>query len=174
NMFLREKKFTENAINAQRDTFFIFDPSTGKAIRWNQAFKDISGYSYEEISTMKAPDSYYDENDLKQAVIAVEKIIEEGEALIEMNLITKDGRPIPFEYSGSSIIDDDGNLKYIIAIGRNITEKKKIEQKLRESEEKFRNISDQSLIGIGIVQENIVKYVNKKFADIFEYTVEEM
>ena len=174
NMFLKEKKFTENAINAQRDTFFIFEPSTGKAIRWNQAFKDISGYSDEEISTMKTPDSYYDENDLKQAVIAVEKIIEEGEALIEMNLITKDGRPIPFEYLGSSIIDDDGNLKYIIAIGRDITEKKKIEQKLRESEEKFRNISDQSLIGIGIVQDNIVKYVNKKFADIFGYTVEDM
>jgi PAS domain S-box-containing protein len=67
-----------------------------------------------------------------------------------------------------------GEKKFFQAIIQDITEQKQAEQKLKESEEKFRNISDQSLIGIGIVQENRVKYVNKKFADIFGYTVEEM
>lgn len=55
-----------------------------------------------------------------------------------------------------------------------ITDKIKAEQKLKESEEKFRNIAEQSLIGIGIIQDNEMKYVNKKFAVIFGYTVEEM
>ncbi len=167
---LREKKFTETAINAQRDTFFIFEPSTGKAIRWNRAFKDISGYNDDEISRMKAPDSYYDENDSKRAALATEKIKEDGEAIIEMNLITKDGRTIPFEYLGSSIKDEDGNPKYIIAIGRDITEKKKIEQELRDSENKYRHLFNEFPISISLfdIKGNLIesnKTIIKKLSE---------
>jgi len=129
-----ERKFTEKAIDAQRDTFLIFDPSIGKTIRWNKAFKEISGYSDEEISKMMVPDSFYDKHDLEHAATATKKIIEGGEALFEMDLIRKDGRKIPFEYQASSINDDQGNLKYIISIGRDITERKQAEEALQESE----------------------------------------
>ena len=44
---------------------------------------------------------------------------------------------------------------------------------LRESENKFRNFADQSLVGINLIQEGVFKYANPKFADIFGYTVEE-
>jgi PAS domain S-box-containing protein len=172
--FLEERKFTEIALNAQRDTFFIFEPSTGIAIRWNQAFREISGYSDEEISKMRAPDSYYNEDDLKLAASAIEIIRTEGEALIEMNLITKKGNEIPFEYLGSSINDDGGDLKYIVATGRDITERKKKDNELRESEEKFRMLTDQSLMGIAIFQDDKYVYINQRFADIIDYTVEEM
>jgi len=36
-----EKQFMKVALDAQRDTFFVFDPSTGKAIRWNKSFREI-------------------------------------------------------------------------------------------------------------------------------------
>jgi len=147
----KEKDFTETAINAQRDTFFILDPSDGKAIRWNRAFREISGYSDEEISTMKAPDSYYDENDLNKAALAIEKTIQGEESLVELKLITKDGRKIPFEYLASTINDIEGNLKYIISIGRDISDKIKIEQELRESEEKYRVLFDSSPFAVGLI-----------------------
>ena len=127
---LRENDFTETALNAQRDTFFVFDPYTGKAIRWNKAFRDASGYSDEEISSMKAPDSYYSEEDLKRAAEAILQIETSAETTVEMDLINKDGSSIPFEYIGSSIKDEYGNLKYIVSIGRDITERKKIEEAL--------------------------------------------
>jgi len=44
---------------------------------------------------------------------------------------------------------------------------------LRESENKFRNFADQSLVGINLIQDGVFIYVNPKFADIFGYTVEE-
>jgi PAS domain S-box-containing protein len=46
------------------------------------------------------------------------------------------------------------------------------DKKLKESEEKFRIISDQSLMGVVIYQDYLVKYVNKAAADIFERSVE--
>ena len=151
NALNKEKIFTDTAINAQRDTFFILDPSDGKAIRWNRAFREISGYSDEEISTLKAPDSYYNENDLKNAALTIEKTIQGGEALVELNLITKDGRKIPFEYKTSRINDKEGNLKYIISIGRDISDQIKTAQELRESEEKYRVLFDNSPFAVGLI-----------------------
>ena len=118
---LREKKFTETALNTQMNTFFVFDPSTGIPLRWNKAFSDISGYSDEEISKLKAPESYYSEEDLLILSEAI-KLIEKGETTVsEVYLKTKDGNFIPFEYCASGIFDEINNLKYIVAIGRNIS-----------------------------------------------------
>ena len=60
----QERKFIEEALDAHVDTFFVFEPVTGKAIRWNKAFSEISGYSDKEIGSMKIPDSYYSKEDL--------------------------------------------------------------------------------------------------------------
>jgi len=137
---LNEKAFTETALNAQRDTFFVFDPSTGTAIRWNNAFNEASGYTDEEILKLEAPVAYYNEKDLKELAGAI-KLIEQGKTTInEVNLKTKDGNLIPFEYVASGIFDNDNNLRYIVAVGRNVTERKIAEQKAQESEEKFRQI----------------------------------
>ena len=55
-----------------------------------------------------------------------------------------------------------------------ITERKKAEQKLKESEEKFRTITEYSSIGIIIIQDDKVKYVNKAMLGINEFTMNEM
>ena len=60
-------------------------------------------------------------------------------------------------------------------ISRDITEIKRAEEKLRESEEKYRNIVETANEGILITDnENIITYVNKKFADMLGYTIEEV
>ena len=75
---------------------------------------------------------------------------------------------------GFPVRDDKGEILGMVEITRNITKQKKAEQKLRESEEKFRKIAEQSFMGIGIIQDNQVKYVNEVVAEILEYSVEEM
>jgi diguanylate cyclase (GGDEF)-like protein/PAS domain S-box-containing protein len=54
-----------------------------------------------------------------------------------------------------------------------IQKRKRTEEALRESEAKFRNVAEQSLVGVNLIQDDIFKYVNPKFAEIFGYTVEE-
>jgi len=133
-----EKEFTETALNAQTDTLFVFEPSTGRAIRWNEAFRIQSGYSDEEIHSMKAPDSYYNNEDLNKAHAAAVKIFDGETATVKLNLITKDGRTIPTEYTGSAITDKKGAPRYIIAVGRDITERQRAERALQQSEKRFR------------------------------------
>ncbi len=49
-----------------------------------------------------------------------------------------------------------------------------IENKLKESEEKYRTLTEQSFLGIAILQDDIIQYVNKQLAHTFGYTVEEI
>jgi len=127
--FRSQKYFIDNVINEIDDTFFIFDPETGKAIQWNTAFKKISGYNNKEIRSLKAPTSYYSEEDLKRSKETIKKIIMNGRDRLEMSLMTKDGKCIPFEYVGVLVKSPKGK-NWICAIGRNLSDRKKVDNAL--------------------------------------------
>ena len=55
-----------------------------------------------------------------------------------------------------------------------ILRREEIKLRLKESEMNFRTIADQSLMGIVIIQDDLLKYVNQKLADLLEYSVQEM
>jgi PAS domain S-box-containing protein len=60
------------------------------------------------------------------------------------------------------------------ALEKEIKEHKQTAEKLKESEEKFRILTEESMTGIVIIQAKIIKYANPKFADIFAFTRTEM
>ncbi len=88
--------------------------------------------------------------------------------------LTKDGEKIVVELNSYLIRDEKGNPIRIDGTFSDITEKFNLERELKESEEKFRNIAEQSLFGIAILQEGKFKYVNHRFAAIGGRTVEEL
>ena len=55
-----------------------------------------------------------------------------------------------------------------------LDEEKRFRQRLRESENKFKKLSEESLAGIYLVQDGLVKYVNATLADTLGYEVHEM
>jgi PAS domain S-box-containing protein len=169
-----EKIFIDIALNSQLDTFFLFEPDTGKAIRWNQAFNDITEYTDEEISSQKAPDTYYSPDDLKKAAVFIEEVLNTGSGTIELNLICKDGRRVPTEYKVSVIRDRAGKPKHLISVGRDITKRKRAEEALKESEEKYRSLIERANDGIVIVQDGKMIFANGKLFDMIGYSQKEM
>ena len=122
----------ESALNAQKDTFFVFEIETGRPVIWNRAFREITGYSDEEIAQRKAPDDWYDTVDLEKAFAAIEELKKVEYVTIELDLFTKNGETVPTEYTGSLIYDEDKPM-YVIAIGRNITDLRETRDQLLES-----------------------------------------
>jgi PAS domain S-box-containing protein len=57
---------------------------------------------------------------------------------------------------------------------KEINERIQTEEKLRESEEKFRALAEKSFVGIWIIQDQAIKYANPRSLEIFGYTREEM
>lgn len=57
---------------------------------------------------------------------------------------------------------------------KEIDERTQAQEKLRESEEKFRALAEKSFVGIWIIQDQAIKYANPRSLEIFGYTREEM
>ena len=98
---------------------------------------------------------------------------EEG-AIINYNLraFTKTGKIIWIEIFSHTIsyLGKPADLVTMI----DVTEKVRAEAALKESEEKFRMLSEQSLMGMLIIQDNVIKYANEALSQISEYSVKEM
>jgi PAS domain S-box-containing protein len=62
----------------------------------------------------------------------------------------------------------------LLAILRDVTPRKKIERELREAEAKFRNLVEQALVGVYIMVDSKLVYVNPGYAEIFGYTQDEL
>jgi PAS domain S-box-containing protein len=60
------------------------------------------------------------------------------------------------------------------ALLEEIQERRLAEEALRESEEKFRLISEQALMAIAIIQDDVIKYANQAFSRLSEYHLEEV
>lgn len=61
------------------------------------------------------------------------------------------------------------NSEIIIVQPEEITEKKKLEQLLIASENRFHSLADNTLVGTFIIKEGLYTYINKEFANIFGY-----
>ena len=90
--------------------------------------------------------------------------------------ITKNGERVWIEWYNKAIFDKNGIRTGHIAIGIDITERAKAEEKLKESENRFRTISESLpvLILINRIRESIVSYVNEPYEKAFGFKKGEM
>jgi PAS domain S-box-containing protein len=127
-----EKTFIENALNILEDVFFVFDVE-GRFLRFNKTMNAVSGYSDTEIALMKAAD-FFRKDDIARVSEAIGEAVKEGSASVSAILVTKDGREIPYEFKVSLLRDHTGNLIGISGVGRDLTERNKLEAKLLHSQ----------------------------------------
>jgi PAS domain S-box-containing protein len=72
------------------------------------------------------------------------------------------------------ILDKNSKITGVVHIVKDISERKRWEEALKESETKFRDLAEKSLAGVYLIQDGLFRYVNPRFAEIHGYTVEEI
>lgn len=78
-------------------------------------------------------------------------------------------------WSDNAITDAEGNVRAIIGVGRDITEKKLTEAALTESERKFRNLHESLMDGYAkTTPEGLILEVNRVFCEMTGYSAEEL
>jgi len=92
----------------------------------------------------------------------------------ERKYVTKDGKERILIINDFFAFDKDNNVTSVHTTMEDLTERKKMEGALHESEEKFRMLAEQNLMGITILQNDIVKYINPATSDIIGYSAKEM
>ena len=144
--------------------------------------KTILGFSPEEdlsktLEEKTTPESFTILMETMKKELAIEKLapVDPNRTIsIELELYHKDGSTRWLEPIMSWLRDDQGVVTGIYGTSRDITKRKRIEVALRESEEKFRLLSDQSLLATGFIQDGLFKYVNQAYCDISGYTFDEI
>ncbi|MFX1340468.1 MAG: PAS domain S-box protein, partial [Promethearchaeota archaeon] len=144
-----------------------------KFIYCNEAFERILGYTPEElIGTLMFKLAHPE--DLNNVFQDFKNLIKTGTTKNIARIRCKDGNYKWLESIGKGLFEKNKSFTKLVIIARDITDRIRAEQELKESEEKFRTITEQSFMGICIVQDNKIKYINKKYADIWGYSIEEM
>ena len=152
---ITERKLAEEALkeNEQRYrnvyktaplAFVLWDRET-RVTDWNNHAEQMFGWTREEI----VGQNFFDYIIPESARIHVQKIVK---LLLEGKLpsysinenITKSGRIIVCEWNNSITMNSGGNVIGVISLGLDITERKRAEEELKMSEEKFRTLFEQA------------------------------
>jgi PAS domain S-box-containing protein len=118
------------------------------------------GYTLDEINTVPltaqvTPESYARAYQVYEETLKPESLANPAlpPRTIEIELIRKDGSLFWSENTYILVRDKDGKPAGILGSGRDITERKRTEQALRESEQRFRSFIEQSAEGVMILDE---------------------
>lgn len=116
--------------------FFAVTDKNENLIYINRSMAKNLGYSKEEMIGMHITE-IIDEGSMVKFKPELRQLIEEGNLGIETTWLTKDGRKIHGDLKVNSIYDAQGNYLGSRGVFRDITERKRAEETLRESEEKY-------------------------------------
>ena len=171
---LQEKhKFMSEVLDCAQEGIIVYDRELRYQL-WNPFMERLSGVPVHDV--------------LARHPLEVFPFLRETGVIERIKQALEGGTPraIDFPYSfpesgrsgwasntNSPLRNAEGEIIGVIATVRDITDQKLAEASLRESEQKFRNFADHSLVGIYLIQDGVFQYVNPKFADIFGYTVDE-
>jgi PAS domain S-box-containing protein len=137
----------------------------GRLIKWNKRAEVVTGFSANELRNRLAL-SFVPETEQAMIAEAIQRAFREGYAEAEGHLLTKDGKAIPYHWTGATLKDQQDHVIGLTGVGRDISEQKRIEASLRESEERYRMLVDFLPSGVFVYCEDRTAYLNQAGARI--------
>jgi PAS domain S-box-containing protein len=149
----------------------------GKVIDCNQETLEIHGFSSKEEVIGRNAFTFISKKDKIKAMQNMKKTLQKGQVKdVEYTLMTKDGREFPAEISVSVIKDYSGNPTSLVNITKDITERKRLEEQLINSErlmvigELASSIAHELRNPLGVIN-NSSYYLNSKLKNVADEKV---
>ncbi len=123
-----ERIFTDTIIESVPGLFFTIDSSTQHFIRINANWKTVTGYTDEELDSVRASDIVVDKELSK---LKIKEALNNGSASMENFLVTKSGEQVPY-YLTARRLDINGTA-YLVGLGLDISSRKRAEEEIRNT-----------------------------------------
>jgi len=161
-------------IDSSSDFIFLLDRNS-KLLSINKAGAEIRGKSPQELIGKSAFERF-PETAATQFSENVKNVFDTGKSMFLEEKMVVNGRELYNSTSLNPVRDSRGRVTAVAGIVRDITERKKIEEELSESEEKFRDLYEgiRDPISIFVGREGHLIDYNKAFKRLFGYTDEEL
>jgi two-component system cell cycle sensor histidine kinase/response regulator CckA len=181
----QERKLAEDALRHSEENYrsvieniqdvFYRTDTQGILIMASPSFANLLEYESLDVCLGKpiAEVAYYEPDKRKEFLRALQ---DKGTVTnYEVVLKRKDGTPVAVETNSHFYLDDDGNIAGVEGIYRDMTERKQVEEKLRESEDRFRKVFEEAHLGIVISSQSFVfEKVNPAFCSMMGYSADEL
>lgn len=125
----REKALTDAVFDNAPGLLCLFD-DRHRPLRWNAKATEITGYSPDELA-VQVLKAQLPEVDRANIEGTLDKALRDGRAELEMDLITKGAKRIPFYYTAARLMLD--GRPHVLVLGMDATERKRAEDELRRA-----------------------------------------
>jgi PAS domain S-box-containing protein len=166
--------YLENLFNYANAPMIVWDPK-GRITRFNHAFENMTGITADEVIGKKL-DVLFPEASRDESIGKIARTLE-GEywESVEIPILHKGGDIRVALWNSANIYAEDGTtLSATIAQGMDITERKRVEESLGESEERYRLLAENVTDIIWIMDMNLrFTYFSPSIKKMTNYSVEE-
>lgn len=165
-------EYLKVAMDCVGDPIFIQDKQH-RFVFINNAACELFGKSREQLLEMTDYELFP-----KEQVEVFRKynnyVFETGEENVNEESLTDSQGNVRTIVTKKTLYVDEAGEKYIVGSIRDITERKRIEEELLESEAKYRSVVENSLVGVYIVQDSLIRFVNRRWCEMYGYTYGEV
>ncbi len=163
-----------SVLNSSVDGIVVYDLE-GAPRYVNPSFERMYGWTIEDLEGARIP--FVPEPEKEETIRVISELVKTGRPTkrFETRRYTKDGRLLDISISASRYHDHQGRPAGTLTVHRDITDRKRAEQALRESEERFRTLAETAPFGLVVVgADDRAEYINPKFTEIFGYSFEDV
>ncbi|RPI16710.1 MAG: PAS domain S-box protein [Ignavibacteriae bacterium] len=148
-----EAKYRDLYENAP-DMYISFDPGTARITQCNRTLAESTGYTKNEIIGQSIFGIFHKSCRRKLNIIRKE-FEEKGEIInAELQLRRKDGSKIDVILNASAVRDEEGNIIYSRSGMRDITERKKFEQEIKQRDIELTDFIEKAPVGLNRIAED--------------------
>jgi len=170
-----EQRFRLLVETVQDYAIFMLDPE-GRVASWNSGAQRIKGYAASEIIGQHFS-RFYPAEDLRAGKPEMELAVatEQGRIEDEGWRLRKDGSKFWANVTITAVRDHSGKLIGFAKVTRDVTERMRAAQQLRESEERYRTVAETATDAIvSIDDDSRIQYVNPATSHIFGFQASEL
>ncbi len=158
-----QTRLLESYLDCLPGLFYVFDEE--RFVTWNKEWTRITGYRDDELAGMSGPDFFRGE-DKTRMIAAMHAVFADGSADVEAEFVTKDGRAIPYYFTGQR--RELQGKQYLLGLGVDITKRREADEALRASEEKYRTLAENIGIGVAMISPDMeILTLNRQMLEWF-------